>query len=93
MGAQRSSFSKLQRDRDKKAKAAAKRERRQTGLDDGPVTPRVPSVIANDHGGELSAAELMAHIDLIHQQFDAGTIDFATFEQKKVELLARLPID
>jgi hypothetical protein len=91
MGAQRTSFAKLQRDRAKKAKAAMKRERRQGGgalespRDDGPTVV--------DDGGELSAPVLLQLIEDIHRQFDAKEITFEEFEEKKVELLARLPID
>ena len=42
---------------------------------------------------ELSAADLLILIEQIHKQFDAEEIDFEEFEERKVELLARLPID
>ena len=94
MGGQRTSFSKLQRDRDKKAKAAAKRERRQersasTG-DDEVVT----DVLAEDDGtSELSADDLLKLIESIHQRYDAGTMTLEEFEEQKVDLLSRLPVD
>jgi hypothetical protein len=81
----------LQRDRAKKAKAAMKRERRQGG---GAPTVRhedQPTVV--DDGGELSAPVLLQLIEDIHRQFDAKEISFEEFEEKKLELLARLPID
>ena len=93
MGAQRTSFAKLQRDRAKKAKAAAKRAERQekmTDPDDAPVEVYEP-LSDSDHG--LSAPELLAAIERIHQQFDAKVITYDDFEEKKAELLARLPID
>jgi hypothetical protein len=93
MGAQRTSFAKLQRDRAKKAKAAQKRERRQGGGDfDGPRTAEAPPTVVDD-GGELSAPVLLQLIEDIHRQFDAKEISFEEFEEKKIELLARLPID
>ena len=59
MGAQRTSFEKLQRDRNKKAKQALKRERRQTGEtrigEDGEEI-----LVELSTEGELSAAELLA---------------------------------
>jgi hypothetical protein len=90
MGAQRTSFGKMQRDRAKKAKAAMKREKRQAGPvektdDDG------PEII--DDGGELSAPVLLDLIAKIHQQFDNEEITFEEFEEKKLDLLARLPMD
>lgn len=92
MGAQRTSFEKLQRDRNKKAKQALKRERRQTGegregSDDG------DDLVVLSTEGELSAAELLAQIELIHKQLDDKVIDFDEFEERKADLMARLPID
>jgi SMC interacting uncharacterized protein involved in chromosome segregation len=91
MAAQRTSFEKLQRDRNKKAKAALKRERRQ-GTDGPEVINSVrPEVV--DQGGELSASALLELIESIHKQYAAKTITADEFEEKKAELLARLPID
>ena len=93
MGAQRTSFEKLQRDRAKKAKQALKREKRQSGepvpgeeTEEQPVTPL-------GEGGELSADELLTQIALIHKQLDDKTISFEEFEELKTDLMARLPID
>lgn len=92
MAAQRTSFEKLQRDRAKKAKAALKRERRQSGevepTGDDEATPEVV-----DRGGELSATALLELIEHIHKQLDAEEITFEEFEEKKADLMARLPID
>jgi hypothetical protein len=90
MGAQRTSFAKLQRDRAKKAKAAQKRERRQSGA---PETDELTTPEVVDEGGELSAPVLLQLIEHIHQQFDAKEITFEEFEEKKLDLLSRLPID
>jgi hypothetical protein len=88
--AQRASFGKLQRDRDKKAKAAAKRERRQERsaerAEDAP-----PVAISQE--GEVSAADLLVLVERLHKGFEDGTIDYEDFEQQKADLLARLPID
>jgi hypothetical protein len=89
MGAQRTSFAKLQRDRAKKAKAAQKREKRQAGPSE--ETDPTPTIV--DDGGELSAPALLQLIEEIHRQFDAKEITFEEFEEKKIDLLARLPID
>jgi hypothetical protein len=86
MATRRTSFSKLQRDRAKQAAQAAKRERRieranaETEVD-------IPTE------GELSPAELLGLIEQIHRQYEAKQIDFDEFEEKKAELLARLPVD
>lgn len=94
MGAQRTSFAKLQRDRAKKAKAAAKREMRQdrsSSLEDGTEDEPTPSF--DDGTSELSAHELLQQIERVHRQFEAKQISYDDFEEKKAELLARLPID
>ena len=90
--AQRTSFDKLQRDRAKKAKQALKRDRRQgveeprtSAMDEGPAFV--------DQGGELSADALLKLIEAIHNDLDAERITFEEFEEKKADLLARLPID
>lgn len=94
MGAQRTSFDKLQRDRAKKAKAAAKRDRRQNGVtpDEEDAETFAP-LSETDPQEELSAPELLARIEQIHQQLDAGTISFEDFETEKAELLSRVQVD
>jgi len=97
MGVQRTSFEKLQRERAKKAKAAAKRERREeraSGVTNENGDEDVPADAApDDELTPLSAAELLRMVALVHERFEAGTIDFEEFEEKKTELLARLPTD
>ena len=92
MGGQRTSFSKLQRDRDKKAKAAAKREKRQerSAGTEGDV---VDVLVEDDGKSELSADDLLKLIESIHQRYDAGKMTLEEFEEQKVDLLGRLPVD
>jgi hypothetical protein len=92
MGAQRTSFEKLQRDRAKKAKQALKREKRQSGEPTEAGEEEVPATPLGA-GGELSADELLTQIALIHKQLDDKTISFDEFEELKADLMARLPID
>lgn len=93
MGTQRSSFAKLQRERDKKAKAAAKRDRR-LERDTNPEAGLEPQGTALLEGeGELQAAELLRAIELVHGQFESKQISYEEFELKRTDLLARLPID
>ncbi len=87
MATRRTSFGKLQRDRAKQANAAAKRERR---LERSNAEEQV-AVIPEE--GELSAAQLLTLVEQLHKQFDDKLIDFEEFEEKKAELMARLPID
>lgn len=91
MAVQRTSFEKLQRDRAKKAKAAAKRERRLERS--GPSDNSEPVIDLGSSAEPLSAAELLTQIERIHQQFDAGDMSFEDFEEMKADLLSRLPID
>lgn len=88
--AQRTSFDKLQRDRAKKAKQAAKRELRLNKDENG---PEVEAPVLVPEGGELTAGELLQLIEQIHRQFEAKQIDFEEFEERKADLMARLPID
>ncbi len=97
MAKQRSSFAKLQRDKAKKERAATKRADRldkKTSddeiLDERPTSELVAS-IAGD--GELSASQLLALIEDLHNRREAGQISLEDFEDAKVELFARLDID
>jgi hypothetical protein len=91
MATQRTSFSKMQRARDKQAKAAAKRDRR---LEKG-TDPQEPEELPYVEGvaDDTSTEELLALVEQAHQQFEAGVIDFDTFEEKKAGLLSRLTVD
>lgn len=94
MGASRTSFAKLQRDRAKKAKAAAKRERR-LDRDDEVVDDDAEEVVtgALDADAELSADQLLRMVEELHADFEAKRIDFDTFEERKTELFARITVD
>jgi hypothetical protein len=90
MGAQRTTFDKLQRDRAKKAKQAAKRERRQEKSAD---TGEETEITLPSGEGPLTAAELMAQVEAITRRLEAGTITLEDFEDAKAELMERLPIE
>ena len=92
MAGQRTTFAKLERDRAKKAKAAAKRERRQDAEAGRRADPEADA-LAEDRGGELSAPQLLALIEAVHQRREAGTISAEEFEETKADLLRRLPVD
>jgi hypothetical protein len=89
---QRTSFAKMQRDRDKQAKAAAKRDRRRERQDEAGVVDN-PEAILDSSGRELTPAELLDQVATVHAQYESGVIDFETFEDKKATLLSRLPVD
>ncbi len=91
MAAQRTSFEKLQRDRAKKAKAAAKREKR---LDKGTDTPEDEDVLEpSEPGTELSAAELLRRVEELHRAFEDKKISFEDFEEQKADLMARISVE
>jgi hypothetical protein len=102
MGKQRSSFAKLQRDRAKAAKKAEKQAAREADKDGGVAVEeeeRAPlvegSTIEQMLAGreELSAPELLEMIEKIHKLRADGDITEEDFEDAKVELFARLPMD
>jgi hypothetical protein len=95
MGASRTSFAKLQRDRAKKAKAAAKRERRldKDGFEAQDADVEVTELDQIDEGEELSADQLLKLVEELHADFEAKRIDFDTFEERKMELFARISVD
>ena len=92
MAAQRTSFEKLQRDRAKKAKAAAKREKRLDKSVDEPSDELEPLEPA-EPGVELSAAELLQRVEDIHRLFEDKKISFEDFEEQKADLMARISVD
>jgi hypothetical protein len=91
---QRSTFAKLQRERAKKAKAAAKREKRhdrggdtegiEIDLEETPEAPRV---------AEYRAEDTIQQLEDLHKRFEAGSISYERFEETKLELFSRLSID
>jgi hypothetical protein len=93
MATQRTSFTKLQRDRAKKAKAAAKREKRLERAAEARTASDEADGVEASGEGPISAAELLHEIEVTHQRFEAKLMTYEEFEEKKAELLARLPID
>jgi hypothetical protein len=87
-----SSFAKRARDQAKKAKADAKRQRRQAaGQAPSPEdTVEAPTPMATDG---LSSADLLGMLEEIHRLHDEGSIADEDFQLKKAELLSRLPVD
>jgi hypothetical protein len=89
---QRSTFAKLQRERAKKAKAAAKREKRHDrgGEDDELVidedAPATPSI-------QYNTEDTIRALDELHQRFDDKQISYDDFEERKTELLGRLAVE
>lgn len=96
MAANRTTFEKLQRDRAKKAKAAAKREKRlarSQGTDGLEEIAEPVEVTVGDTSEPLSAEELLKLVEKVHADYDSGTLTFEEFEEKKLELMERLTVD
>jgi hypothetical protein len=85
----RSTFGKLQRDRDKQAKAKAKQERRAERSeqdDDAADEGQAP-------GAEVDQATVLAQLADLHAAFDDGKIGFDDFEIRRAELTSKLRVD
>jgi hypothetical protein len=100
MGSNRTTFEKQQRDRAKKAKADAKRDRRQ-GRESEERPAYRPAGAATAEGplsvsairGEVSAEQLLQLVEALHRRFENEEITFEEFEEEKAELFSRLSID
>jgi hypothetical protein len=101
MATRRTTFEKLQRERDKKAKAAAKRERRQERnaaergeeLEDG---MGAATLTDREERPDLSPDQILQQIEVAHEAYKAGRMSSEDFEERKTELLtilAELPIE
>ena len=88
MSRRRTTFGKLQRDRDKQAKAQAKLERRAERAEQG-----------DDHDdgagntSEADQATVLAQLADLHAAFDDGKITFDDFEARREELTSKLRVD
>jgi hypothetical protein len=90
---QRSTFAKLQRERAKKAKAAAKREKRH---DRGGETDEIDLDVEAAPEAPVThyrTEDTIQQLDDLHKRFEAGTINYERFEETKLELLSRLSVD
>jgi hypothetical protein len=87
MSTNRPSFEKRERDRQKKAKAAAKRDKRLAGraetADDEAEGPAAPAV---------DESAILARLEELHRRFDDEQISFDEFEEQRAALLEQLAI-
>jgi hypothetical protein len=89
MGARGTSFAKLDRERSKKAKAAAKREKRVERADG--TEEELDELPPGE--GELAPDQLLRMVEQIQRRFDAEEIDFEEYEERKSAILARIKVD
>jgi hypothetical protein len=87
----RSTFGKLQRDRDKQAKAKAKLERRAERSEQGDDASDEGR--AAGAGAEVDQATVLAQLADLHAAFDDGKIGFDDFEIRRAELTSKLRVD
>lgn len=85
MASRGTTFAKQERDRAKKAKAAAKRERREdrTEGDEEPVEVGE---------GPIAPEELLTLVARLQEDLESGRIDLDEFEDRKAELAARIDL-
>jgi hypothetical protein len=81
MATRRTTFSKTQRERDKRAKAAAKRERRVARAEEPTDAPA-----AQDEN------RVMAELTALNERYERGEISLDDFVARREELSARLII-
>ncbi|MDG1368158.1 MAG: hypothetical protein P8I99_12510 [Acidimicrobiales bacterium] len=91
MATGRSSFAKRQRDMAKKAKAAAKRERK---LEKGDEFDELDDeLLEEDSGPKLSNEEIMERVAELHRRYDDGQMDLDTFDELRADLMGQMVID
>ena len=97
MGASRTSFETLQRDRAKKAKASAKRDKRLDKSPEDALTrdedEETIELSSFSEGDEIPPDQLLKMVADLHQQFEDEEITFEDFEDRKTELFALLSVD
>jgi len=85
----RTTFGKLQRDRDKQAKAQAKIERRTTRAE----RSTDEETDSADQAGQPDQSTVLAALADLHAAYDDGQISLDDFEVKRDELTSLLRID
>jgi len=90
LSTRRTSFGKVARERDKKAKAAAKREQRQSR---GADTSGEEEVAPERTGPQRSTEELLQAVEELHQRYDAGLLSYDAYEEQKADLLGQIKLD
>lgn len=88
MARRRTTFGKLQRDRDKQAKAKAKIERRAARHEE-----RSSDDEESGGSGEVDQAAVLAELAALHASYDDGEISLEDFETRRDELRNSLRID
>jgi hypothetical protein len=84
----RTTFGKLQRDRDKQAKQRAKEEKRQQkGQDDDEVVDEAPPA------AQVDQSKVLDQLAKLHAAYDDGQLELDDFEARRAELTSLLHVD
>lgn len=87
MSRRRTTFGKLQRDRDKQAKQRAKEEKRQQkGQDDDEVVEEAPAA-------QVDQSKVLDQLAKLHEAYDDGQLELDDFEARRAELTSLLHVD
>lgn len=86
MGRQRTTFGKMQREREKQAKQQAKQERRAAMAQEAAQAPPPPAPSQADQ------EKLMAAFAQLHDDMEAGRLSLEQFELKRDQLRSQLVI-
>ena len=92
MGNPRSTFAKNERDRNKKARAAAKREKRLEKPEEGDLDDAALEAATRPGSTEPQDA-IIEKLRILHQNYEEKMINDEDFENAKADLLAKLAID
>lgn len=87
MSRRRTTFGKLQRDRDKQAKQQAKVERRQQRSSEEPTDEEPTAPAAVDQ------ARVLDQLAKLHEAYDDGQLELDDFEARRAELTSLLQVD
>ena len=90
MSRRRTTFGKLQRDRDKQAKARAKVEKRQQRSQEG------DEPLEDDETpqpAEVDQGKVLDQLAKLHAAYDDGQMDLDSFEERRAELTSLLRVD
>jgi len=93
MATGRSSFAKRQRDMAKKAKAAAKRERKLEKGEFDEFDEEEFEGEDDEQGPSLSNEEIMERMAALQTRYDDGQMDLDTFDEERANLMAQMVID
>lgn len=89
MGRSNESFNRRERERNKKLKADAKRERRQTRAE----PPGDDGEAEAEPSRPVDESAIIERLGKLTASFDAGELEFEEYERQRADLLAQLLVD